>query len=125
MKRSSAVNLGLVAAFATAFTGCGEDDETAYCVDQNDEVVENQACGDEFSGGDNRHFWVYGAAAVGGSKLLKKGSKIAGGSKILSTNKAALTSRGGFGSSGGSTSGVGRPSGSSSSGSSSSSSGGG
>ena len=115
MKRSSAVNLGLVAAFATAFTGCGEDDETAYCVNQNDEVVENQTCGDEYSGGDNSHFWVYGAGAVGGSKLIKKGSKVAGGSRILSTNKAAITSRGGFGSSGGSTSGVGRPSGSSSS----------
>jgi len=124
LKRSNAVNLGLVAAFATAFTGCGEE-ETAYCVNQNDEVVDNQTCGDEFSGGDDRHFWVYGAAAVGGSKAIKKGSKLAGGSKILSTNKSAITSRGGFGSSGGSTSGVGKPSGSSSSGSSSSSSGGG
>lgn len=114
MKRSNAVNLGLVAAFATAFTGCGEE-ETAYCVDQNDEVVENNQCGDEYSGGDNSHFWVYGAAGVGGAKAIKKGSKIAGGSRILSTNKSAITSRGGFGSSGGSTSGVGRPSGSSSS----------
>jgi len=118
------VNLGLVAAFATAFTGCGGE-ETAYCVTQNDEVVDNQTCGDECSGGDDRHFWVYGAAVVGGSKAIKKGSKLAGGSKILSTNKSAITSRGGFGSSGGSTSGVGKPSGSSSSGSSSSSSGGG
>ncbi len=125
MKRSKAVNLGVVAAFATAFTGCGEEDETAYCVNQNDEVVENRTCGDEFSGGDDGHFWVFGAAAIGGSKAIKKGSKLTGGSKILSTNKSALTSRGGFGSSGGSTSGVGRPSGSSSSGSSSSSSGGG
>ena len=114
MKRSNAVNLGLVAAFATAFTGCGEE-ETAYCVNENDQVVENSFCGDEYSGGDRDHFWVYGAAAVGGSKAIKKGTKLAGGSKILSTNKSALTARGGFGSSGGSTSGVGRPSGSSSS----------
>ncbi|MDQ3648655.1 MAG: hypothetical protein M3433_08775 [Actinomycetota bacterium] len=108
------MNLGLVAAFATAFTGCGED-ETAYCVDRNDEVVENQACGDEHSGGDNSHYWVYGAAAVGGATAIRRGTKLSGGSKILSTNKSAITSRGGFGSSGGSTSGVGRPSGSSSS----------
>jgi hypothetical protein len=103
------VNLGLVAGFATAFSGCGE--ETAYCVDENDQVVENQFCGDEDFGGDDRHYWVYGAAAVGGSKAIKKGTKLAGGSKIVSTNKSAITSRGGLGSSGGSTSGVGRSSG--------------
>ena len=104
------MNLGLVAGFATAFSGCREE-ETAYCVDENDQVVENTFCGDENFGGDNRHFWVYGAAAVGGGKLLKKGAKVAGGTEILSTNKAAITARGGFGSSGGSTSGVGRQSG--------------
>ncbi len=116
MKRSHAVNLGLVAAFATAFTGCGEDDDdTAYCVDRNDQVVDNRDCGDEYSGGDNSHYWVYGAAAVGGASAIRRGTRVSGGSKIVSTNKAAITSRGGFGSSGGSTSGVGRPSGSSSS----------
>lgn len=114
------MNLGLVAAFATAFTGCG-DEETAYCVDQNDQVVENNFCGDQFSGGDNNHFWIYGTAAgLAGGKAIKKGTKLAAGAgaaKIASTNKSAITARGGFGSSGGSTSGVGRPSGSSSSGS--------
>ncbi len=110
MKRSTAVNLGLVAGFATAFSGCGEE-ETAYCVDENDQVVENTFCGDENFGGDDRHFWVYGAAALGGGKAIKKGAKLAGGTKIVSTNKAAITARGGFGSSGGSTSGVGRSSG--------------
>jgi len=115
LKRSKAVNLGLVAGFATAFSGCGDD--TAYCVDQNDQVVENSYCGDEYSGGDDSHYWFYGAAAVGGSKAIRRGTRLAGGSKIRSTNKGAIASRGGFGSSGGSTSGVGRPSGSSSSGS--------
>lgn len=109
MKRSTAVNLGLVAGFATAFSGCGE--ETAYCVDENDQVVENTFCGDENFGGDDRHYWVYGATALGGAKAIKKGAKLAGGTKIVSTNKSAITSRGGFGSSGGSTSGVGRSSG--------------
>jgi len=113
LKRSKTVNLTLVAAFATAFTGCG-DDETAYCVTEEDEVVENRFCGDEFSGGDNDHYWVFGGAAIGGSKAIKKGTKLAGGSKILSTNKSALTARGGFGSKGGSTSGIGRASASSS-----------
>jgi hypothetical protein len=116
LKRSKTVQLGVVAAFATAFTGCGED-ETAYCVNEDDEVVENRFCGDEFSGGDNDHFWVFGGAALGGSKAIKKGTKLAGGSRVLSTNKSALTARGGFGAKGGSTSGIGRPSGSSSSGS--------
>jgi hypothetical protein len=109
LKRSTAVNLGLVAGFATAFSGCGE--ETAYCVDDNDQVVENSFCGDETFGGDNDHYWIYGGAALGGSKAIKKGTKLAGGSKIVSTNKSAITSRGGLGSSGGSTSGVGRSTG--------------
>ncbi len=108
MKKSTAVNLGLVAGFATAFSGCGE---TAYCVDQNDQVVENTFCGDENFGGDSSHYWIYGGAALGGAKAIKKGTKLAGGSKILSTNKSAITSRGGLGSSGGSTSGVGRSTG--------------
>jgi hypothetical protein len=112
LKRSKTVHLGLVAAFATAFTGCGEE-ETAYCVDENDQVVENNLCGDEDSGGDRNHFWVFGGAVVGGKAV--KGARVSGGSKIASTNKSALTSRGGFGSSGGSKSGIGRPAGSTSS----------
>jgi hypothetical protein len=108
LKKSTAVNLGLVAGFATAFSGCGE---TAYCVDQNDQVVENTFCGNETFGGDNDHYWIYGGAALGGAKAIKKGTKLAGGSKIVSTNKSAITSRGGLGSSGGSTSGIGRSTG--------------
>jgi len=114
LKRSTTVNLGLVAGFATAFSGCGDD--TAYCVDSNNHVVENQNCGDEYSGGGAGFFWLYGAHALGGGKTIKRGTKLAGATKIASTNKAAITARGGFGSSGGSTSGIGRASGASSSG---------
>ena len=34
----------------------------AYCVDQNDQVVENQQCDNEArSGGGGAFFWYYGA----------------------------------------------------------------
>ena len=53
-RRSRDVALVAVAGLAPAFTGCGGDEETAYCVDENDQVVENQFCGDESTGGGNR-----------------------------------------------------------------------
>lgn len=105
----------MVAGLATAFAACGDDD-TAYCVDNQNNVVNNSQCGDEYGGGGGGFFWLYGAHALHGN-TIRRGTKLTGATtKIVSTNKAAIISRGGFGKSGGSTSGVGRASGSSSSG---------
>jgi hypothetical protein len=107
-RRSTALTLTVVPLLAAAFQGCGGNtDDTAYCVDQNDVVVENSNCGDERSGGAG-FFWYYGAAALAGN-TIRRGARVTGGERISATDKGANVSRGGFGSSARSSSGVGRP----------------
>ena len=98
-RRSRDVALVALPVLAFAFSACGGDEETAYCVDENDQIVENTYC-DEEATDDDRYpgafFWYYGAA--GGGKLVK-GAKLKGGDKVISTNVAENVRRGGFGSS--------------------------
>ncbi len=102
MKRSKSVRLAVVPLLAAAFLGgCGGEDETAYCVDENDRVVENRHCE---SGTNPGFFWFFGAAGLG------RGSFAPSGERINSTDKAALAKRGGFGKSA-QPGGVGRPTG--------------
>jgi hypothetical protein len=106
---SKAVTLTITPVLAAAFVGC-DDEETAYCVNAQDEVVENQHCGDEDDGGSSAFFWYYGGRAIGGADI-RRGTRLTGGSaRIVSTDKAAIKSRGGFGSSQGGSS-IGRVSG--------------
>lgn len=101
MKRSKSVNLVVVPLLAAAFlSGCGEK-ETAYCVDQNNVVTDNEFCD---RGNDPSYLWFFGAPG------LTRGSYAGSGERINSTNKAALAARGGFGASARS-GGVGRPTG--------------
>ncbi len=101
MKRSKAVNLAVVPLLAAAFVACGEEEEVAYCVDRNDEVVENRNC----DGSNGGFFWFYGAGG------LARGARVpAGGDRINSTDTAAVARRGGFGASA-TDSGVGRSTG--------------
>ena len=102
MKRSKSVKLAVVPMLAAAFLGgCGGEEETAYCVDENDRVVENRHC----ERGDNSSFfWFFGAPG------LTRGSFAGPGERINSTDKAALARRGGFGSSA-RPGGIGRPTG--------------
>lgn len=89
MKRSKNVNLVVVPLIAAAFlSGCGGEDEVAYCVDESNRVVENRECERGTSPG---HFWFFGAAGLG------RGSFAPAGERINSTDKAALAKRGGFG----------------------------
>ncbi len=102
MKRSKNVNLVVVPLIAAAFlSGCGGEEETAYCVDENDVVVENRHCESGTNGG---FFWFFGGAGLG------RGSIAGAGERINSTDKAALAKRGGFGSSA-RPGGIGRPTG--------------
>lgn len=102
MKRSKSVNLVVVPLLAAAFlSGCGGEKETAYCVDQNNQVTDNEFC----DRGTNPGFlWFFGRPG------LARGSLAGAGERISSTDRAALARRGGFGASarGG---GVGRPTG--------------
>lgn len=115
-RRSRDVALVALPVLAFAFSACGGDEETAYCVDENDQIVENQYCDEEATNEGaypGAFFWYYGA---GGGKLVK-GAKLKGGTKVVSTNIAENVKRGGFGSSSKtSASGVGRASAASSGG---------
>jgi hypothetical protein len=88
----------VVPLLAAAVTGCGGND-TAYCVDRNDQVVENRNCDGL---GNSGYFWYYGGA--GGSRI---GTQLKGGDRVVSTDIGENARRGGFGSSS-SSSGVGR-----------------
>ena len=111
MKRSQVVTIGSVGALAAAFTGCGGSDERAYCIDKNEEVVENTYCDNDNSGS---YVWFFSGNSY------SRGASVAGasGERVPASNKAALASRNGFGSTGQSTGGssVGVKTGSSSSG---------
>lgn len=101
--RSASVKLLIVPLLAGAFTGCGGDEqETAYCVDDNNTVVDNSRCDDDRSNGG--FFWFFGGfgAARIGQSLPR------GGERIRASDKTALARRGGFGSRS-SARGVGRP----------------
>jgi hypothetical protein len=89
-RRSRDVALVVVPLLAAAVTGCGGND-TAYCVDRNDQVVENRSCDGHGSPG---FFWYYGGA--GGSR---SGTQLKGGDRVVSTDIAENARRGGFGSS--------------------------
>lgn len=105
---STAVRLTVVPLLAASFlAGCGGDDEdTAYCVDEDGEVVENQYCDDEYDGTTNTgaYFWYFGASG----KNITRGTRVSGGTRVKAADRAALAQRGGFGSSSGSKSSSGR-----------------
>ena len=99
--RSRAVSLMAVPVLAIAFAACGDDDDSAYCVDQNDQIVENRYCDDEAyagNGGGGAFFWLYGGSPVRGSSYAT-GTRLKGGDKVAASNVAENARRGGFGSS--------------------------
>jgi hypothetical protein len=98
VKRSRHVRLTVVPLLAAAFVACGSEEEQAYCVNENDEVVENSYCGDDDSGGSGAFFWYFGGRALTGGTIVR-GTRLRDGERIVSTDKAAIRSRGGFGSS--------------------------
>jgi hypothetical protein len=106
-RRSRDVALVAVPVLALAFTACGGDDDTAYCVDQNDQIVENQYCDDDARSGGSGFFWLYGGSLASGNRYAP-GARLKGGDKVAASNIAENARRGGFGSSSSKASGVGR-----------------
>ena len=77
---------------APSLVACGSDDEqteqTVYCVDQNDTVVDESLC-DETSTSSGSHFLMFAAAGY----LL--GSRLpSGGTRISPTDQAARSAAG-------------------------------
>lgn len=90
-KKSESVPLGVVGLLAVAFAACS--DATAYCVDQDDVVVENENCEDDDRARSGGFFVYYGAIGSG----IRRGSRLSGGERIVASNKSAIAQRGGFG----------------------------
>jgi len=100
LKKSSHIQLGLLATLALSLTSCRRT-EMQRCIDANSLVVEDHYC--EIN--DNRYRWYYGG---GGS--YSTGSAASGGSfsphaGVSGVTSSSSVSRGGFGSSGGHSSG--------------------
>ena len=111
--RRSIVGGAAIVIALSGLAACGSDDDSAYCVDQNDQIVENRYCDDEAyagnGGGGGAFFWFYGGSPVSG-RSYATGTKLKGGDRVAASNVAENARRGGFGSSSRSTaaSGVGR-----------------
>lgn len=100
MRRSRAVPIATLSAIAVAFSACGGEEETAYCVDEENRVVENEECDDQYtSRSHGGFFWLFlasnrlGRTPTPGQRLPTDGAE-----RIASNNRAALQSKGGFGS---------------------------
>jgi hypothetical protein len=103
--RSRDVALVAVPVLALAFSACGGDDDTAYCVDKQDRIVENRYCDENAVNANNNSgvgivpfFWYYGGRASGGGRLVP-GTRVSGGDRVAASNIAENARRGGYGSS--------------------------
>ena len=101
MKRSSAVPLVLLTAFAAAMAACRQK-TTRYCVDSNNIVVKNDQCRDEqHAAAGFPYHWYYGGA----SGYVAPGTRISGGSTTppsggFASPTESETSRGAIGEAG-------------------------
>ena len=95
---SQAVTLGAVVPLAVAFSACADDeaDETAYCVNQQEEVVENRYCDEDGGGGGGGFLWFFYAGGGG----FVRGDSVRGypGDRISTANRSELARRGVLGS---------------------------
>ena len=91
-RRSASVPLAFVPFLAASFlAGCGDDDaESAYCVNERNEVIENEAC-DEGRPGT---FVFFGAF---GGRTISRGTVLTDGDRVRSSDRGAIADRGGFG----------------------------
>ena len=96
-RMSQAVTLGAVVPLAVAFAGCSDDDaeETAYCVNEQEQVVENRYCDDD-DGGGGGFIWFFYAGGGG----FVRGDTVRGtpGDRVSTANRSELARRGVLGS---------------------------
>ena len=99
-RRSRDVALVAVPVLALAFTACGGDDDTAYCVDQNDQIVENRYCDDDAAGRGGSGVLLVLRRQPGQRQPLRHRARASrAASKVAASNVAENARRGGFGSS--------------------------
>ena len=101
MRKSRSVPIVTLSAIALGFSACGGEEETAYCVDEDNEVVDNGECDDRYHG--NSHggfFWLF----LAGNRLNRTptpGQRLPsdGAERVRANDRSTLQSKGGFGSS--------------------------
>ncbi len=100
--RSRTAPVAFMAVMGGLFAACGEEEETAYCVDEDNVVVENDECDERY-----RHtshggfFWLFlGSNRLGGRRPAP-GQRLptGGGERVRANDRSTLQSKGGFGSS--------------------------
>ena len=102
MRKSRAVPIATLSAIALGFSACGGEDETAYCVDENNVVVDNEDCDDQYDrtshGG---FFWLFLGSNRLGGRTPTRGQRLPtdGAQRVPSNDRSTLQSKGGFGSS--------------------------
>jgi hypothetical protein len=92
MKRSSAVQIGLLATLAATLVSCSRN-TAQRCVDSQNIVVDERYCRDSVSSGYTPYHWYYG----GTRGYAPIGSRMSGGSTVA---PSPGTSRGIFGGTG-------------------------
>ena len=97
MRKSRAVPIATLSALALAFSACGED-ETAYCVDEENRVVDNNECDRVQNNPGGGFFWLFLAGNRLGGRTPTRGERLPPAERIHPSNRAALQSKGGFGS---------------------------
>ena len=114
-RRSRDVALVVVPVLAARVQRLRRDDDVAYCVDQNDQVVENEQLRQR--GPQRRQAARSSGTTAAQRGALTRGARVSGGDRVAASNIAENARRGGFGSSGSkSASGIGRSASSGSSG---------
>jgi hypothetical protein len=102
MRRSRAVPIATLSAIALAFGACGSDEEeTAYCVDEENRVVDNSECDERYHGGTHGgFFWLFLAGNRFGGRTPTPGQRLPtdGAERVRANDRSTLQSRGGFGS---------------------------
>jgi hypothetical protein len=93
-RRSRELSLLAVPVLAAAFAACGGND-SAYCVDRTDRIVENRYCDDYIN--NPGYYWYYGGHVAHNG--YRTGALIGGGNRVSTANVSENIKRGGFGSS--------------------------
>ena len=100
MRKSRAVPIATLSAIAIAFGACGEE-ETAYCVDEENRAADNKECDDRYNGTSHGgFFWLFLAGNRFGGRAPAPGQRLPtdGAERVRANDRATLQSKGGFGS---------------------------
>jgi len=101
LRRVPALSVAMVVAFTAS--GCSsDDDEVAYCVDQSNQVVDDDYCDSGYNGGGGYFIWLGSPG-----RSLSRGSTVPSGGQTINPSDSSARASAGLPSSGSYTSGSG------------------